>query len=376
MHDHPLMSLRWRIARLTETAAVWRPDVVDDGGADTCENLSSIAMRWRVFVKDSTSVARSIRPGRGGYTARDVAVAVTALGFLLLLVFPFIIARRTESRRITCEMRLRRLGEAIDIYHDQNRSYPGYRQALSGADVNEGQPIGWAFGVLPYLISIDAKGVAPQSIAEQYGPAGQPATRGQRPDDVYLPNLVCPDDPRLGQGPPRPALGSYIGNTGLPDVPAGAQGPADWPGNGVLFDRFGRSPYPVTWPTRDFVRDHDGLEYTLLFSENVDARLWTDADEPRVGFVWLPTLIDGMPAPSDDLLAINARRGAGDGNYRFARPSSMHAGGAYALFCSGKLQFLHENIDYSAFTGLMTSNATDVRRPGSEEKLPVPFLVE
>jgi hypothetical protein len=83
--------------------------------------------------------------------------------------------------------------------------------------------------------------------------------------------------------------------------------------------------------------------------------------------------VKGQPARDDNLLAINAQAGKGDGTYRFARPASQHGRGVNVVYCGGKLQFLDEDIDYIVFANLMNSDITGTKTPGTQELLEFPY---
>jgi hypothetical protein len=192
----------------------------------------------------------------------------------------------------------------------------------------------------------------------------------------YVPALVCPQDPPPGldQGPRRSWL-SFVVNTGLADLaPADRQGPdlpADWPANGVFIDRFDPAAIMLPAVSRDSLEAGDGLEHTLLLSENLDSGDWTDHDETRIGFLWVAHYEQGPASWGKPLLEINQQGGQaqGSGKLAFARPSSRHPGGVVAVFASGRSTFLDANIDYRVYTYLMTSDGGQLKRPGFDEPL-------
>jgi prepilin-type processing-associated H-X9-DG protein len=184
--------------------------------------------------------------------------------------------------------------------------------------------------------------------------------------------LACPDN-RPDKENASPNWLAWVANSGLPDVPNQADFPPDWPANGVFLDHFSRPPGADYQVSLAYLNEHDGAEHTLLLSENVDAGLWTDADEPRVAFVWAANLVNGEPSPQNVLFRINRRRGEGDGSLPFARPSSYHAGGVNAAFCDGATRFLSENVDYMLFCRLMTPDGTGLKQPGSNKPIAAPY---
>ena len=88
---------------------------------------------------------------------------------------------------------------------------------------------------------------------------------------------------------------SYVVNCGLKDSAGSTATPRDWGGNGVFFDRFSgnervfadpSSQIPIVSMSRPTSERHDGLQNTILISENFDASDYTDTDETRVGILW------------------------------------------------------------------------------------------
>ena len=147
----------------------------------------------------------------------------------------------------------------------------------------------------------------------------------------------------------------------------------DWPANGVFLDRLDPHFRPSSLA---YLTAHDGAERTLLLSENTDAGLQTDANEARVGFVWVPHLVAGVPDPGDRVLRINVDRRHGDGSLRFARPASFHTGGVNVALASGATQFLTAHIDYLVFVQLMTPDDHGLKHPGTNHEVAPPFRIE
>lgn len=313
---------------------------------------------------------------RVGITRTELLAAALILVLLGALAAPWILSRRTESRRLGCEARLIELARAMNAHSELDGAYPGYAvDQLNGQE--SGKAIGWAFPLLP-LVAPPASASSDwgplQQIHDAYGPAGPPGTAGETPH-IRLALLICPAHAAEREADDEPLL-SYVANTGMPDVEATAEAPADWPANGVLQRAYPPSPFALTRVSHAYVQQHDGTDNTLLLSENVDAGRWTDADEPRVGFVWIDHVVDDQPARGELLLGINEQVGQGDGSYQFARPSSRHPAGVNITYCSARSQFLSQNIDWLVFTQLLTSNAPEVKRPGTHEPVAEPYRIQ
>jgi hypothetical protein len=296
------------------------------------------------------------------------------LGIGLLLLFPFMIQRRTAARRDFCEFRQANLAKAVLQYDDVRGRFPGFRnlQAVDRKGVR--RAASWVFAALPYLETDEKESLGPYTqLEERYGRHGPDETRGEPPRE-YVAALVCPENP-----PPdaarRPGWLAYIANCGLPDAVPQGDFPPDWPANGVFLDRF-RPPLRDWYPfevTLDYVNEHDDAACTLLLSENVDCGGWTEVKEARIGFVWSPgsTGPSGRPAPR--ILQINRQRGQGDGSLRFARPASYHPGGVIAAYASGATSFINESIDPVVFARAMSPDDAGLTWPGTDQTIGPPY---
>ena len=160
----------------------------------------------------------------------------------------------------------------------------------------------------------------------------------------------------------------------------------------------GKNPgYEMVQMSNAYIAKGDGLENTVLMSENVDAGNWTDTTEAKVAMVWngagtvnLNTEPPNL-SPPDDNMRINRGIGMSEldgGNVRatanqdsnnsssssqsttFARPSSYHPGGVNMAFCDGRVQFFSDQGDYYVYCLLMSTNGQRVRLPGSNKVLP------
>jgi len=339
------------------------------------------------FMRSPRAVAKQ-NPGgrRAGISRIEVVIIVVILLLGLGFLFPLVFQQRVQSRAHFCEKR------QVDIYFATRRfeslagELPSYRVNVAGPGA-EPEYASWAYAVLPFL------GVPYYPADPGYDPAGDQrlgpwaeihakfgvaATVEDRRElrKQYVPALVCPQDPPPGldQGARRSWL-SFVVNTGLADLPAadrqGPELPADWPANGVFMDRFDPASIMLPPVSRDSLEAGDGLENTLLLSENLDSGDWTDHEETRIGFLWVARFQGGPASWEKPLLQINQQGGTaqGSGKLAFARPSSRHPGGVLVVFASGRSMFLNANIDYRVYTYLMTSDDGQLKRPGFDEPL-------
>ncbi len=196
--------------------------------------------------------------------------------------------------------------------------------------------------------------------------------------------------------------------------------PRDWADNGVFFDRYTGDPRvqgggsgssgssgsgssqssQIVTMSSAYIMRGDGMQNTVLVSENVDAGNYTDQAEAKLGMIWNGTGTVNTSSdppnlnPSDDNMRINRGTGMSDlqggsvqttsssassssGNTSssptasvFARPSSYHPGGVNMAFCDGRVQFVGQDIDYYVYCMLMSSNGARVRKPGTNNVLP------
>jgi type II secretory pathway pseudopilin PulG len=283
-----------------------------------------------------------------------VLVVIAAIGLSLLI--PFVTYQRATSRQTACQDRLARLALATQQYDATEGSLPGYVNPLS-----KDRATGWVIPLLPYLTSTDPKGndhllqAHAAMLAEKAGP-------------TRLPELLCPAQGRFAGDAPL----SFVSNCGMPDVSDDPNLPPDWQANGLFFNRALPAPQQVktslAWLTK-----HDGTKVTLLFSENVDAGSWRDADEARNGFLWAANVQDGEPSSLPTIWPINQHRGQGDGTIKFARPASEHPGVVNVVMADAKTQALADQIDYLVFQRLMTADGAQVKAPNTNEPLPEPW---
>ena len=284
-----------------------------------------------------------------GMTKLDLLVGCVVAVILLTLVVMAVSKQQFAARRNLCEKRQTALAEAFRLYAGIQREYPGWRQPGG-----ESRTDSWPVAILPWLgrpLEPDERTGETPIDASVRGPRGTLYDELQKSAAAkYLPEFLCSTDSRLGESMrPRPAWLSFVANTGMPDVEELAEGIfPDKLANGVLLD-YTRDKKQRSSP--EYVGEHDGEQFTLLLSENIDARLWSDTAEATLGFVWT----------SPPGLAINELMGKGDGSLRFARPAAGHRGGVNVVFCGENNSFLSEKIAPQVLRELMTSDREGAR---------------
>jgi len=293
---------------------------------------------------------------RGLLKTEMVVVVVIVLAAIALLI-PFALQQRAASRAMTCQDRLQRLSLAVIEYDTKHGNLPGYRQSMGEITV------GWVPPLLPLLHASDQQIEALQAQALA---ALQQNKRGP----AQLPTLLCPAQTPSNRTSPL----SFVANCGMPDSTQESELPPDWQANGLFFDHLVEPETRRVMTSLNWLTRHDGAETTLLFSENIDAGAWSDADEAKTGFVWTANLdASDNPTSLPDVLRINQERGAGDGSIKFARPSSYHRGGVNVVMASGSARLVNDQIDYLVWQRLMVADGTSVKLAGHDEPAPKPW---
>jgi prepilin-type N-terminal cleavage/methylation domain-containing protein len=313
-----------------------------------------------------------VRSRNSAFTLVELLVVIAIVGVLLALLLPAVQRARETSRRSSCLNNLRQIAMATIEYEGARRRMPGLYEELNGGKMTMDSVTfhtTWAVTILP--------GMERDKVYQVHA-------EGRLPK-VFVPSYVCPSDSTVSNKGPQL---SYVANAGRAGS-AGSQKAA----NGAFVNR--------SWSPQLSVRDvdwTDGREYTLLYSENVDAtsydeigwNIWgqplTDFDDWAfdrdrtwgLGFYWWPD------PPSIAWAPINLERKprseircaavanyphlfrwsencssdccaeAGDEMQQLSRPSSMHGGGVNVAFASGRAIFLRDNIQNKVYIALMT----------------------
>jgi prepilin-type N-terminal cleavage/methylation domain-containing protein len=326
---------------------------------------------------------------RPALTLIELLVVIAIIGLLAALLLPAILGARGSARRVECVNNLRQLAVACHQYHDANRRLPGFINSVGGA---ANRMASWPITLFPYIEE--------NNLWSVWNDPSSPASDAKPFALVRL--LTCPIDDFDDSSA---ANLSYVANCGnailcLPGQEVGTVGMQR--GDGLFFLRWdpnvpGAAPFKmlsITWK-----QVHDGLDQTLLLSENIQAGEYSSAEyfsppptipeEIRIvsaaqlltGFVWDwdPSVATSPPA---DERCINGKKHFGTRapttTYWYSRPSSFHPGGVNAALCSGAVIWLREDIEYKVYEHLMTSDGdhSSLQGPKGDPNAPINYVLK
>lgn len=374
---------------------------------------------------------------RAGFTLIELLVVIAIIATLVSLIAPAVQSARRAARKLECLNNMRNVGLAIQNFASGNGDkLPDLSKTqkvtatidASGAATNVANldlEVNWAMQLLP-LIDLTALGKKIRNEATQVTATTARVSDTER---TWLQVFTCPDDPNnyrkagglsyvvnAGYIPSTtgtPVAGdwelcggsvAYAGNTALDGYAMNWNGDAQygvnatWPlvgasltapytvdindlnrqyATGVFF-RY--RPFNTTRVTLDSISQGDGMESTLLLSENINAQTWWSTATGDMAFgarvvvngtrVPQSFVSDGSTAATTDFYvrpdfsgstpytlqasAINVNTGASPGTA--PRPSSLHAGAINVIMASGAGKTLSENVDADVYMKLISSN--------------------
>lgn len=312
-------------------------------------------------------------PTRNGFGLVEVLVVVGCLLLLLLLLLPWLLTARSSSREKLCVARAREVAQGVVLYSESNANALPYL-------VDEA---GWPVQIAPYMKLPQAmrdKEILPQEDLKT----------------LSVPVFICPDDPR---GREQTGALSYVMNGGYGRFPVDEEtGLIHEEGThtaGIDLDRDGEvrdEEWDIGYSTGviwrpdprpngfrmslPWISSGDGMEFTLLLSENLNAGQWLSEDTLDLAFVigrgQFTFGSEESQGPLDvmaiDLgpFAINANQGTLPGHSPV--PSSLHGDYVHVMYCDGHGGPLSAKIDPVAYAGLMSSNGAKYGQAGQ----PVP----
>ncbi|MCC7422899.1 MAG: DUF1559 domain-containing protein [Planctomycetaceae bacterium] len=333
---------------------------------------------------------------RKGFTLIELLVVISIIATLIALVTPAVQSARAAARKVQCLNNVKNLAVAVQNYQSNNGDKLPY---LVNGDGTTGDS--WCIQLLPLL---DSAALARQ-IRDNRGSvivSGVP--------NLSLRVFTCPDD----QNNFRTDGGlSYAGNAGYissghwggtetttdyhragsisPNLTMAAQSAATaaqlynvHSATGALWRPHNTADTNALRITGDFIQRGDGLQYTLLFAENIQSRNWASTSTNDIAFGASVTLATGKPDTSaatgklgtsssvmTNCLAFTSGYALSDGTsgsdnaYPNAnitasvgtspRPSSQHTGGIVNVgYTDGHAANLSEQVDPTVFARLLT----------------------
>jgi hypothetical protein len=271
---------------------------------------------------------------------------------LVSLLLPAVNAAREAGRRTTCQNNMRQLGLALVSYDSSKSRLPSVLVAKKASDTRSvARPL--LYEIMPQLERTDiyeAYSADAELLSGNWPPAGKAL------QSIYISFMACPSDfaPLTGQ-----AHTSFVYNIGMHDANSSPAGPRGGTPTGVFSLNSGTAS-----ATLGNLRD--GSTNTVMLSENIDARWWTDpwttmsstltaADYYNVGFAWQDT----NASTTIQNIHINRNKGnsaGGGGDVNFARPSSGHPGISNVAFGDNHVRPIGEHIDYYVWVQLMSAD--------------------
>ena len=292
-----------------------------------------------------------------GFTLVELLVAIAIIGALIAISIPAVQFAREAARRTHCQNNLRQVGLALNNYDSARNKFPpgqmwsGSRKHLDTIDY------AWSAAILPYLE--EGSTYAAIDFDKSYlEPVNRQAV-GTIVDTYLCPSTAITEEHRVGKQiygiGDRVALGAidYLGISGPHRKAKNPQTQLKYgPQAGVLIgtkwlvngDKL-REPPAVT--TASII---DGLSKTICVSECAGRGLEKDGD-PNGAWV------SGKNVTHVD-------RGVNDASpsksWNSERIFSQHSGGAFGLYCEGRVSFLDEATDPIIIRALCSRNGSDI----------------
>ncbi|HSG68961.1 MAG TPA: DUF1559 domain-containing protein, partial [Planctomycetaceae bacterium] len=298
---------------------------------------------------------------RRGFTRIELLVVVICLTLLVAIVIPLISGQRETQRTVACRDRMGSLGQAFLRYADErNGRFP---------DLEDGE-IPWTVSLLPYLNSEEGQQLLDQ-ISRLPSFDSEP---------LHASRYLCPSGREYAVG-----ANSYVVNGGMGDFevdeasldvsePRPHSLEIDWNGDGSIDSndlKLSHSsgviwrPHELIGPwTKSEISSLDGLQQTMLLSENQNARRWQSRDTFDLAFVvGRDRITFGADQHPFDFQAselgpyrINFSRSGRAG--RCPSPGSTHGNAVNVVFADGSAKLMSDEIDTLLYLRMMTPGGT------------------
>lgn len=326
---------------------------------------------------------------REGLTVVEAAVAIAAIGLILALLVPAVLASRESARRGECASHMRQIGTALASYHQALNTFPpGLIATLDQAGFDE--YAGANSMMLPYL---EQEGLYARYDRNR-------AWYRQSPEvaQTIVAVFVCPSvsqanpfeipllasDPNITTGGTY-ALTNYLFSKGLNDAWCSPPGTVPVEERGMFDVNVGVSDAVI----------RDGLSHTIAVGEGAGGPHWPlcgtpgcdtaaaadpAGNRPHASVPWLATTIypdfvaaSGYLASSQFACTLeplnkkpithsmvsvgsiaDCRCSLNGGHHHTSNFRSDHPGGANFLFADGSMHFLHHAMDITTYRRLST----------------------
>jgi len=312
---------------------------------------------------------------RSAFTVVEMLVVISIIAILAGLLLPAVGAARENGRRINCVNNLKQIAMAAVAFGTSKNNLPPSRSWPSRATNSDNSTIP-TNGQLPDAADPTKSYTWVQGMLSELGNQDVAATLdamagGQAAYGVRLNLLVCTSDTHEDEAE---ALLDYGMNAGRINVNANGTTNHDWAANGGTHDALRRqADYGDFRASRmTMSRLVDGTSNTIAFAENVYLHTWNingstipaamGITEFHSGIIWEDITATGFPI-FDETKSVN------DG-WEYAYPTSRHPGVFNMSMWDGSTRTVSNNINYTVYGRLMSSEGRRCQDPGSASFVP------